>query len=111
MARELAGPPGAATRYAANLASLDKRAVEALAARYLASAQKHRPLGRPRFVDKMHGNFASLGLIHLMFPNAAIIDSRRHPVACGFACYNQLFNPGMNFAYDLNELWCSYRGY
>jgi tetratricopeptide (TPR) repeat protein len=111
IARELAGTPETAARYPENLASLGKSAVEALAARYFASAQKHRPLAKARFVDKMHGNFASLGLIHLMFPNAAIIDSRRHPMACGFACYKQLFNPGMNFAYDLNELGRYYRDY
>jgi tetratricopeptide (TPR) repeat protein len=111
IARELAGPPETAARYPQNLASLGEAQVEALAARYLASAQKHRPLTRPRFVDKMHGNFASLGLIHLMFPQAAIIDCRRHPMACGFACYKQLFNPGMNFAYDLNELGLYYRDY
>jgi tetratricopeptide (TPR) repeat protein len=111
IARELAGPPETAARYPENLASLGEARVEALAARYLASAQKHRPLGRPRFVDKMHGNFASLGLLHLMFPRAAIIDARRHPMACGFACYKQLFNPGMNFAYDLSELALYYRDY
>jgi tetratricopeptide (TPR) repeat protein len=111
IARELAGPPETAARYPENLASLGEARVEALAARYLASAQKHRPLGRPRFVDKMHGNFASLGLLHLMFPRAAIIDARRHLMACGFACYKQLFNPGMNFAYDLSELGLYYRDY
>jgi tetratricopeptide (TPR) repeat protein len=111
ISRELAGAPQTAARYPENLASLDKSAIDALAARYLAGAQKHRPLGNARFVDKMHGNFASLGLIHLMFPQAAIIDSRRHPMACGFACYKQLFNPGMNFAYDLSELGRYYRDY
>lgn len=111
MARELAGPPETAARYPENLVSLGEAQVAALAARYLASSQNHRRFGKPRFVDKMHGNFASLGLIHLMFPNAAIIDSRRHPMACGFACYKQLFNPGMNFAYDLNELGRYYRDY
>ena len=111
MARELAGPPETAAHYPENLAALGARRLEALAARYLASAQKHRPLGRPRFVDKMHANFASLGLIHLMYPQAAIIDSRRHPMASGYACYRQLFNPGMNFAYDLGELGQYYRDY
>src|SRR5580704_4394638 len=111
IARELAGQPESAARYPENLASLDKGAVEALAARYLASADKHRPTAKPRFVDKMHGNFASLGLIHLMFPRAAVIDARRHPMASGFACYKQLFNPGMNFAYDLSELGLYYRDY
>jgi hypothetical protein len=59
----------------------------------------------------MHGNFVSLGLIQLMFPRALIIDSRRHPMGCGFACYKQLFSAGMNFAYDLNELGLFYRDY
>ncbi|MEO7208228.1 MAG: sulfotransferase [Steroidobacteraceae bacterium] len=111
IARELAGTPDTAARYPENLASLRQAQIEALAARYLASAAKHRPLGKPRFVDKMHGNFASLGLIHLMFPHAAIIDARRHPMASGFACYKQLFNPGMKFAYDLQELGLYYRDY
>jgi tetratricopeptide (TPR) repeat protein len=111
IARELAGSPETAARYPENLASLDRSAVDALAARYLTSAQKHRPLAKARFVDKMHGNFASLGLIHMMFPRAAIIDARRHPMAAGFACYKQLFNPGMNFAYDLTELGRYYRDY
>ena len=57
--------------------------------------EPHRPLGRPRFVDKMLGNFGHLGLIHLMFPRAAIIDARRHPLACGFSCYKQLFARGL----------------
>ena len=111
IARELAGTPETAARYPENLAWLGKSDVEALASRYLASARKHRLLGKARFVDKMHGNFASLGLIHLMFPRAAIIDCRRHPIACGFGCYKQLFNPGMNFAYDLEELGFYYRDY
>jgi tetratricopeptide (TPR) repeat protein len=111
IARELAGPPETAARYPENLASLGAAQVEALAARYLAGAQKHRLQAKPRFVDKMHGNFASLGLIHLMFPNSAVIDSRRHPMASGFACYKQLFNPGMNFAYDLSELGQYYQDY
>ncbi len=109
--RKLAGPSGTAAIYPENLISLDKSDVEELAASYLASAQGHRLLGRPRFIDKMHGNFASLGLIHLMFPRAIFIDSRRHPMASGFACFKQTFNPGMDFAYDLTELGLYYRAY
>ena len=111
LARELAGPPESAARYPENLTALTKADVDALAARYLASAQTHRLQGRPLFIDKMHGNFVSLGLIQLMFPRALIIDSRRHPMGCGFACYKQLFSAGMNFAYDLNELGLFYRDY
>jgi tetratricopeptide (TPR) repeat protein len=111
LARELAGQPETAARYPENLAALRKMDVEALAARYLASASAHRRLGRPRFIDKMHANFMSLGLIQLMFPRAIIIDSRRHPLGCGFACYKQLFGAGLNFAYDLTEVGLYYRDY
>jgi tetratricopeptide (TPR) repeat protein len=111
IARELAGTPEIAARYPENLASLSKSDIDALASRYLAWSRKHRLLGKPHFVDKMHGNFASLGLIHLMFPRATIIDCRRHPLGCGFACYKQLFSSGMNFAYDLHELGLYYRDY
>jgi predicted Zn-dependent protease len=111
MARKLAGPPETAAVYPENLVSLCESDVEQLAARYLASAQGHRILGRRHFIDKMHGNFVSLGLIHLMFPRATVIDSRRHPLGSGFACYKQTFNPGMDFAYDLNEIGRYYRDY
>lgn len=111
IARELAGGPASAAIYPQNLRNLKKSEVEVLADRYLAEAAKHRLQGKTHFIDKMHGNFASVGLIHLMFPRAVIIDARRHPMACGFACYKQLFTAGMNFAYDLTEIGLYYRDY
>ena len=111
IARELAGAPERMARYPEQIAHLTRTDVEALAARYLTSTETHRILGRAHFIDKMHGNFQSIGLLHLMFPRASIIDSRRHPMATGFAIYKQLFNPGMNFAYDLRELGLYYRCY
>lgn len=111
LAREVAGSPETAARYPENVVSLTAADVDVLARRYLAAARPHRLLMRPRFIDKMHGNFASLGLIHLMFPHAVIIDARRHPLGCGFGCYKQLFSAGMNFAYDLGELGLYYRDY
>jgi tetratricopeptide (TPR) repeat protein len=110
IARELAGRRATA-RYPAHVATLQEADVEALAGRYVAAALKHCKQGKPRFIDKMHGNFSSIGLIHLMFPRACIIDARRQPMAWGFACYKQLFSPGMNFAYDLQELGLYYRDY
>ena len=93
------------------VAALNRQAIEALAARYLSRTEVYRPLGRPRFVDKMLGNFSHVGLIHLMFPGAAIIDARRHPLGCCFSCYKQLFARGVNFSYDLEELGRYYRDY
>jgi tetratricopeptide (TPR) repeat protein len=99
------------SEYPASIASLSGAEIEQLAGRYLAQTQAHRPLGLPRFVDKMLGNFSHVGLIHLMFPRAAIIDMRRHPMACSFSCYKQLFARGMNFSYDLGDLGSYYRDY
>lgn len=97
--------------YAASLASLGAAEMELMAERYLGRTQAHRPLRLPRFVDKMLGNFSHVGLIHLMFPRAAIIETRRHPLACSFSCYKQLFARGMNFSYDLGEVGRYYRDY
>jgi tetratricopeptide (TPR) repeat protein len=93
------------------VAALGRQEIDALAARYLSRTQVYRPLGKARFVDKMLGNFNHIGLIHLMFPRAAIIDARRHPLGCGFSCYKQLFARGVNFSYDLEELGRYYRDY
>ena len=113
MVAELAAPakPGGEPRYPEPVAALRRSEIEAMAARYLAETEVRRPLGLPRFVDKMLGNFSHIGLIHLMFPRATIIDARRHPLGCGFSCYKQLFAQGMNYSYDLGELGRYYRDY
>jgi predicted Zn-dependent protease len=93
------------------VASLGRTEIGQLAARYLSQTEAQRTSGKPRFVDKMLGNFAHVGLIHLMFPRAAIIDARRHPLGCSFSCYKQFFPRGMNFSYDLGEMGRYYRDY
>jgi tetratricopeptide (TPR) repeat protein len=94
-----------------SVAALGRPDVGAFAERYLSRTQAHRRLGKPRFVDKMLGNFSHIGFIHLMFPHAAIIDARRHPLGCGFSCYRQLFPREHGFTYDLSELGRYYRDY
>jgi hypothetical protein len=59
----------------------------------------------------MPNNFQHIGLIHLVLPNAKIIDARRHPMAAGFACFKQLFARGQAFTYDLTHLAYYYRDY
>lgn len=71
---------------------------------YLARAAAHRRSGRPRFVDKAPNNFHHLGLIRLILPQASIIDARRHPMACGFSAFKQLFASGHDWSYDLAEI-------
>lgn len=102
---------GDVSRYPESIADLSRADIQALAERYLARTSVHRPLGRPRFVDKMLPNFSHVGLIHLLFPRAAIIDARRHPLACGFSCFKQLFAHGIPFSYNLEEMGRFYRDY
>ena len=71
---------------------------------YLQQAQLHRHTDRPRFVDKMPNNFPSIGFLHLILPNAKIIDARRHPLDCTLSCYRQLFAKGQTFVYDLMDI-------
>jgi predicted Zn-dependent protease len=97
--------------YLKSIAAVAAEDIATFAGRYLKGTLAHRSSNKPRFVDKMLGNFAHIGLIHLMFPRASIIDARRHPLGCGFSCYKQLFARDMNFAYDLAEIGRFYSGY
>ena len=67
--------------------------------------------GPPYFIDKMPNNFKHIGLIHLILPNARIIDARRHPMSGGFSCFKQLFAHGQTFTYNLTDLGHYYRDY
>ena len=77
---------------------------DALGREYLQRASIHRQLGRPRFIDKMPNNYPSVGFIHLILPNAKIIDARRHPLDATLSCYRQLFAKGQSFVYDLTDI-------
>lgn len=65
----------------------------------------------PYFIDKMPNNFVHIGLIHLILPNAKIIDARRHPLACCFSGFKQYFASGQNFTYGLEDIGRYYRDY
>ena len=65
----------------------------------------------PFFIDKMPNNFFHIGLIRLILPNAKVIDARRHPMACCFSGFKQLFGEGQEFSYGLKEIGNYYRQY
>ncbi len=71
---------------------------------YLKKAELHRSAGKPRFIDKMPNNFPNVGLMHLVLPNAKIIDARRYPIDSTFSCFRQLFARGQPFVYDLVDI-------
>ncbi|HLJ06077.1 MAG TPA: sulfotransferase, partial [Acetobacteraceae bacterium] len=97
-------------RYPDLLPGLDPLLFERLGRRYLDQTRIYRQ-GGPRFIDKMPNNFRHIGLIHLMLPNAAIIDIRREPMACCVSNLKQLFARGQEFCYGVEEIASYYRTY
>ncbi|AVP96109.1 hypothetical protein C7S18_02375 [Ahniella affigens] len=93
------------------LTELPNEELVALGQFYLDRTRIQRKQGRPLFIDKMPNNFFHIGLIHLMLPNAKIIDARRHPLACCFSGFKQYFARGQNFSYGLSDLGAYYRDY
>jgi tetratricopeptide (TPR) repeat protein len=99
-----------ASRYPEILGSLDAEQLRALGEEYLERTRIQRG-SAPFFIDKMPNNFSHIGLIHLILPNARIIDARRHPMAACFSCYTQLFAKGQSFTYGLANIGRYYRDY
>jgi len=97
-------------RYPAVLANLDPGRLRSLGKKYIEDTRFHRA-GAPYFIDKMPNNFRHIGLIHLILPNAKIIDARREPMACCFSNFKQLFAEGQEFTYGLDEVGRYYRAY
>jgi len=93
------------------LATLDTAELRRLGEQYLESTKAYRKLARPHFIDKMGANFAHLGLLQLVLPNAKIVDVRRHPLACGVSIFAQLFPKGENDAYSLTDIGRHYHDY
>jgi len=97
-------------RYPAVLAQMSAADFRRLGEKYLADTRSYRT-GKPRFIDKMPNNFRHIGLIHLMLPNARIIDARREPMACCFGNFKQLFAKGQEFTYSIDDIARYYRTY
>ena len=97
-------------RYPAVLSDMTAQDFARLGAKYMADTQVYRT-SRPIFIDKMPNNFRHVGLIHLMLPNAKIIDARREPMACCFSNFKQLFSQGQEFTYSLGDIGRYYRTY
>jgi tetratricopeptide (TPR) repeat protein len=103
-------PDPANPRYPGVLPALDPEALRRYGEKYLADTRIYRT-DKPRFIDKMPNNFRHIGLIHLILPNARIIDARREPMACCFSNFKQLFASGQEFTYSLEDIARYYRTY
>jgi tetratricopeptide (TPR) repeat protein len=97
-------------RYPGALESMSAEDFHTLGRKYLADTRLFRT-GKAFFIDKMPNNFRHIGLIHLMLPNARIIDARREPMACCFSNLKQLFASGQEFTYSIEDIARYYRTY
>jgi tetratricopeptide (TPR) repeat protein len=98
-------------RYPGVLAELQPEDFVRYGNKYLVDTRVYRSAGKPFFIDKMPNNFRHIGLIHLMLPNAKIIDARREPMACCFSNLKQLFANGQEFSYSVEDIARYYRTY
>lgn len=78
---------------------------------YLERTRIQRKTDKPFFIDKLPNNWAHIGYIRLILPNAKIIDARRHPLACCFSNFKQHFARGQAFAYTLDDMGRYYADY
>ncbi|MDE2262711.1 MAG: sulfotransferase, partial [Gammaproteobacteria bacterium] len=97
-------------RYPGVLAELPAEDLRRFGERYLTDTLLYRS-GKPRFIDKMPNNFRHIGLMHLILPNARIIDARRGAMACCFSNFKQLFASGQQFTYSFEDIARYYRTY
>ena len=113
MARRLGGKtahrPDSA--YPEVLADLSPETLRALGEEFLERTRVQRKTDRPLFIDKMPNNFSHVGFIHLILPNAKIIDARRHPLGCCFSGFKQHFARGQAFTYGLADIGRYYADY
>ena len=96
--------------YPTSLTKFEKDELLAYGQAYMNSTAVYRT-GKPFFIDKLPTNFDKIGLIHMILPQAIIIDARRHPLDCGLSCFKQHFASGHHFSYSLENIGHYYNDY
>jgi tetratricopeptide (TPR) repeat protein len=97
--------------YPGNILSLTGDERRTLGEEYLKRSSVQRRTDRPIFIDKLPNNWLYVPFIHLILPNARIVDARRHPLGCCLSNFRQHYARGQAFTYDLTELGIYYRDY
>lgn len=82
-----------------------------LGAEFLERTRVQRKSDKPFYIDKLPNNWSYAGFIHLILPNAKIIDARRHPLDCCFSNFRQHFAKGQAFSYSLDHIGRYYADY
>ena len=98
------------TEYPEAVENLDQETVRSMGQSYLKTTMRYRT-DKAYFIDKMPNNFSVIGFLHLILPNAKVIDARRHPLDSCLGSYKQLFFKGQSFTYEQFELGHYYLEY
>lgn len=109
--REAQAAGGRAREWPEALAAMPRERLADLGAEFLDRTRVQRKTGKPFYIDKLPNNWAYLGFITLILPNAKIIDARRNPLDCCFSNFRQHFAKGQAFAYDLDHVGRYYADY
>ena len=110
LVHRLRGHKAGQSLYPEILHELGSDALAKFGREFIENTRIHRR-GAPFFIDKMPNNFRHIGLIHLILPNAKIIDARRVAMDCCFSGFKQLFAEGQEFTYGLAEIGRYYSDY
>ena len=78
---------------------------------YMQRSRLYRLTDKRLFTDKMPVNWLYVGIIRLILPNARIVDVRRHPLACCFANWKQLYGKGLEHTYSMENMGRYYANY
>jgi tetratricopeptide (TPR) repeat protein len=90
---------------------IDRSKATSVCSEYRLLLRKFGP-AHERVIDKMPMNFLGLGLIHLLFPKARIIHTRRNPLDTCLSIYvTDLGWPRANFAVSRRNIAFMYRQY
>ncbi len=111
LTEQLSAEFGGADRFRDQLRHLEPGRVTELGELYLSRSGPFRRTDLRRFTDKLHMNWRHLGLIHLILPNARIIDVRRNALDCCWSNFKTQFAMGHPASNDLRHIGQFYRDY
>ncbi len=98
-------------QYPRALKLLRRKDWRAYGQQYIDETRRHRLTGKPFFTDKLPNNFPHVGFLHLILPNAKVINTCRHPLDNLLGAWRQLWGKGQHWTYDLHDLADYYRQY
>jgi tetratricopeptide (TPR) repeat protein len=89
---------------------MKKAQYQILADGYLGTLQGYSS-SASRVTDKLLTNYYFVGMLHVLFPNAKFIHTKRNPVDTCLSSFTKLFKDDMPHSYDLGEIGQYYKKY